>query len=405
MPAFQYQALDANGRRQRGIEQGDHPRQVRQQLRKRGWIPLEVAEIHQRNKQRSPRLGQRRTRLSASELALATRQLATMLRAALPVEESLQAVAEQSETARVKRVFAAARAQVVAGNTLAQALAQFPRVFPADYRATVAAGEQSGDLAAVLERLADHTEHNQEFRQQLTTALVYPIILAVVAAGVIVALLTYVVPQVVDVFASIDQELPGLTRGLIATSDFLSAQGVWLLVALVSVVVLFRWALRKPGFRRRFDRALLATPGIRKLVRSANSARFCRTLATLISAGVSMLEALAISAQVVRSVPIGEAIGQASAQVREGASLSRSLAASSYLPPLTVHLIASGESSGRLGEMLERAANAQEKELQAFISTFLSLLEPLMILVMGGLVLVIVLAIMLPIFNLNQLVA
>ncbi len=269
----------------------------------------------------------------------------------------------------------------------------------------MAAGEQSGDLAAVLERLADHTEHNQEFRQQLTTALVYPIILAVVAAGVIVALLTYVVPQVVDVFASIDQELPGLTRGLIATSDFLSAQGVWLLVALVSVVVLFRWALRKPGFRRRFDRALLATPGIRKLVRSANSARFCRTLATLISAGVSMLEALAISAQVVRSVPIGEAIGQASAQVREGASLSRSLAASSYLPPLTVHLIASGESSGRLGEMLERAANAQEKELQAFISTFLSLLEPLMILVMGGLVLVIVLAIMLPIFNLNQLVA
>jgi len=406
MGAFEYTGLDARGRQRRGVLEGDTPRQIRQQLREQSITPLTVVAVVQRQ---TPRGGgtvlRRSPTVSATELALITRQLATLVQSGLPLEEALQTVSRQLDKQRLKSMLVAVRSRVMEGHTLAEALNEFPRAFPDLYRATVAAGEQSGHLDVVLERLADYTESRQQLRQKIQLALFYPALLTLMAIGVTVALLTFVVPQVVQVFDNIGQELPPLTRGLIATSDFLREHLLLLLGGIGGATLLFNWLLRKSEVRCRWQRLLHRLPLIGRLMTGVNTARFARTFSILVASGVPVLEALRIAAQVLSSLPMRGVVEQAADRVREGAALHRALDQSGYFPPMTLQLIASGEASGNLEQMLERAAVNQERELETLIAMLMGLFEPLLILVMGGVVLIIVLAILLPIFNLNQLVA
>lgn len=403
MAAYEYSALDAKGRQTKGLIEGDTPRHARQLLRERGLSPLDVNEVAE-SKQTGGSLFSRGGSLSSTELSLFTRQLATLVRSGLPLDESLTAVSEQSESKRVKRIALGVRAGVVEGNSLASSLDTFPNAFPTLFRATVEAGEQSGQLDYILERLADYVERRQVMQQKVMLAAFYPVILSLVAITVVVLLLTYVVPQVVDVFTSIDAQLPGLTTGLIAVSDFLRDYGIYLLLALVAAGIVFARMMRNDGFKRQVHRITLRLPLIGRLVRGANTGRFTRTLGILFGSGVPILDAMRIGTQVVSNVPMRDAIETAAAKVREGAALSRSLSASKLFPPITVHLIASGESSGKLDDMLDRAAENQEREVETLVAAMMGVFEPMLILVMGGVVLLIVLAILLPIFDLNTLV-
>ena len=404
MAAFEYSALDARGRQVKGLIEGDTPRQARQLLRERGMAPLEITEVAERKNSSSPGLFQRGGSISTTELSLFTRQLATLTRSGLPLDEALTAVSEQSESKGVKRIALGVRAGVVEGQTLANSLNQFPNAFPPMFRATVEAGEHSGKLDRILERLADYVERRQAMQNKILLAVVYPAILTIAALSAVILLLTYVVPQVVGIFEDIDAELPALTRGLIAISDFLAAWGLYLAVALVGGFAVFVQLLRGEAFRRRVHRFQLRVPLIGRLTRGANTGRFTRTLGILFGSGVPILEAMRIGTQVVTNLPMREAIEEATGKVREGASLSKSLSASKLFPPIAMHLIASGESSGKLDDMLDRAAENQEREVETLVSALMSIFEPVLILTMGGAVLVIVLAILLPIFDLNQLV-
>lgn len=407
MPAFEYQALDAGGRSRKGVAEGDTARAVRARLRSEGLTPVELHEIADAgadSRRGRPATGRGAGGVGALELALATRQMATLARAGLPVEEWLGTVARQSERPRLRNILSAVRTRVMEGHSLAQALAAFPRVFPDIYRSTVAAGEASGHLDQVFERLAEYLENRHALRQKVLLALIYPAILTLVALAVTIGLVVYVVPEVVQVFDGLDQELPTLTRTLIATSDLLRAYGLPALIGLgLAAAVLVRW-LRRPGPRLRFDRLLLRLPLAGRLIRGLNTARFARTLSILAASGVSLLEALRTGAEVIGNRPMRAAVEEAALRVREGRGIGRALEDTGYFPPITVHLINSGESSGRLTEMLERAAETQEQEVESRISVSMGLFEPLLILTMGGIVLTIVLAILLPIFELNQLV-
>lgn len=402
MPAFEYHALDSQGRTRKGVQEGDTPRQVRAQLRDKGLTPLQVEEISRRTPQARSRLG--RLRISAANLALMTRQLATLVQSGLALEEALQAVASQTEQARLKSMLMAVRSRVLEGHSLAEGLAEFPHVFPDLYRATVSAGEQSGHLDVVLERLADYTETRQQIRQKTLLALFYPLLLSGVALLVVIALLTFVVPQVVQVFAGLKQELPWLTRTLIQISSFLQNYGLWLLSAVMGLGFLGRYLLRFESILFQFHRMMLRLPILGRLEQGLNAARFTRTLSILSASGVPLLDGLRISAQVIANRPMRAAVQDTTDRVREGTSLHTALENSGLFPPMTIHLIASGEASGHLENMLERAAQNQEREIETIISVILGLFEPLLILVMGGVVLTIVLAILMPIFELNQLV-
>jgi general secretion pathway protein F len=404
MGAFEYTALDARGREKRGVLEGDAARQIRQQLREKGWVPLSVEEVAQREAKERKRYAFLRRGISATELALITRQLATLVRAGLPLEECLRAVSQQADKGRLKSMLLAVRSRVMEGHSLAVGLSDFPHIYPELYRTTVEAGEQSGHLDRVLERLADYTESRQQLRQKIQLAVFYPALLTVVAILVVGGLMTYVVPQVVQVFQNIGQELPPLTRGLIAVSDFLRNNGVVMLILLVLLIGGFSYLLRNPAIRRRFHRLMLAIPLVSRLERGLNTGRFARTFSILTASGVPVLEALRISAQVMSNLPMREAVTEATARVREGAGIAAALERSGYFPPMTVQLIASGEASGKLEEMLERAAINQEREIETLIAALLGLFEPLLILFMGSVVLIIVLAILLPIFDLNQLI-
>ncbi|HLU61936.1 MAG TPA: type II secretion system inner membrane protein GspF [Gammaproteobacteria bacterium] len=404
MGAYVYKALDARGRERKGVLEGDTPRAVRQKLREQGLTPLEVTQAaEQERAARSRGFGLRRG-ISATELALVTRQLATLVRSALPLDEALQAVAQQSEKPRIRNILLAIRARVMEGHTLAYGIGEFPHVFPEIFRATVAAGEQTGHLDAVLERLADYAEKRQSLQQRLSVAMIYPVILVIMAFGIITAMLAYVVPRVVTVFADMDAELPALTRWLIAASDFLTGNWIWLVLIAVAIAWGTRRLLRQPGPKRRYHHLLLRLPMIGRLTRGLNTARFARTLAILAGSGVPVLESLRIAGEVVQNIPMREAVDEATARIREGTGIARALEARKVFPPMTIHLIASGETSGQLEQMLERAADAQEREMETLLATFLGVLEPALILGMGLMVLIIVLAILLPIFELNQLV-
>ncbi len=404
MGAFEYVALDQGGKQKKGVLEGDTPRQIRQQLREQGFVPINVVEV----KRREARRGQSRLMsargLSATDLALITRQFATLVRSGLPLEEALRAVSQQTEKERVRSMLMGVRSGVVEGRTLASALGDFPHVFPELYRSTVAAGEQSGFLDAVLERLADYTESRQALIQKITMALIYPIFLVLAALGIVIALLAYVVPQVVQVFENIAQDLPVLTKILIGLSAWMREWGMLAGAVLIVGFVIFRYAIKREGPRRRYHKLLLKLPVIKRLIRGLNTARFARTFSILAGSGVPILDALRIGAEVITNLPMREAVVDAATMVREGSSISRALEKSGYFPPMMVHLIASGESSGKLEEMLERASNSQEREVETLIAALMAIFEPMLLLVMGMVVLFIVLAILLPIFNLNALV-
>lgn len=403
MGAFEYSALDGGGRELQGVLEGDSARQIRQQLRDKGWVPLSVDEVVQR-KTPSGRGLSLRHRVNATDLALITRQLATLARSGLPLEEALNTVSQQADKPHLKSLLLGVRARVLEGHSLAAGLEDFPHVFPELYRATVVAGEQSGHLDIVLERLADYTEARQHMRQKIMQALLYPTLLTATALLVAGFLLAYVVPQVVQVFEHSGQQLPWLTRALIALSAFLQHHGLTLLLAAAAAGVGLRLLLRNEGVRTAYHRLLLGLPLVARLVRGLNTARLARTLSILSASGVPVLDALNISAQVLSNLPMRGAVTQAALRVREGASIHTALKHSGYFPPMTTQLIASGEASGNLDAMLERAATNQEREVETLIATLMGVFEPALILLMGLLVLVIVLATLLPIFELNQLV-
>ena len=404
MGAFEYTALDAQGRERKGLIEGDTPKHVRQLLRDKQLLPMEIQETAQRELKRSRAQGLFRRGLSTLDLALLTRQLATLLRSGLPLEESLQAVAEQTEKPRVQRIVLGVRSKVVEGHPLADGLRDFPQAFPEIYRATVSAGEQSGKLDHVLERLSDYTESRQVMGQQVSNAMVYPIVLMVLSCAIVSFLLAYVVPQVVAVFESGKQELPLATRILIGASDLI--RNYWyyaVAAAALGTWAFLRW-LKAPEARLRFDRFLLRLPLVGKLIRGLNTARFARTFSILTASAVPVLEALRISADVVNNLPMKNAVSDAALRVREGAPIGKSLAARRLFPPMMIHLISSGESSGELEKMLERAATNQEREMDGLLATLTNLLGPFMVVFMGAVVMFIVIALLLPIFQLNDLV-
>ncbi len=404
MGAFEYTALDEGGREQKGVLEADTPRQIRQQLREKGWAPLQVVEVQQREARRQKRSKMVQRGVSPADLALITRQFATLVHSGSPLDEALQAVSRQTEKVRLSNLLLAVRAKLKEGHPLAVSMADFPHVFDDLYRATVAAGEQSGRLDLVLERLADYTESRHALRQKFQLALIYPALIVIVAILVVAGLLTYVVPKVVGVFKDAGQELPWLTQALIAISEFLQVTWPWLLGLTLGGAIIFSVLMKRSGPRRQFHRLLLQLPLISRLVRGMNTARFARTFSILASSGVSVLDAMRIASEVVTNLPMRTAVEAAAARVREGSTISSTLESSGYFPPMMVHLIASGESSGRLETMLERAADTQEREMETLMAVLLGIFEPVMILVMGGVVMIIVVAILMPILDMNTLI-
>jgi general secretion pathway protein F len=405
MGAFEYTALDAGGRSRKGVIEGDTARHVRSLLRERQLMPVTVEEVAAREsrRQRGSRFGFARG-VSAADLSLMTRQLSTLVRAGLPLEEALLAVSQQTEKPRVQSILLGVRAKVVEGHTLATGLSDFPRVFPEIYRATVSAGEQSGHLDAVLERLAEYTESREQMRQNVMGAMLYPLVLTIMCFTIVSILLTYVVPKVVDVFEANHAKLPLATRILVGISSFLRNYGIWLVIAIAIAAFVFWRSLKSRETRRRVHQALLNLPLMGRIVRGVNTARFTRTLSILTASAVPVLDALRISSEVVTNLPMRDAVTEAAARVREGAPIGRSLAASRLFPPMTVHLISSGESSGQLQTMLERAATNQERELEGLLAALVGLLGPLLIVGMGLFVMGIVFAMLLPIFEMNSLI-
>ena len=405
MTAYRYRALNPSGKLVKGVLEGDSERQIRSQLRGQSLQPVEVTEANrpQADKSRwNPSITL--SRVSTGDLALITRQLATLVDSSLPLDEALQAAAEQSRSARIKGMLLQVRSRVAEGHALAYAMGEFPQVFNEMYRAMVSAGEHAGFLGPVLEQLADYTEQRQYTGQKMKMAMIYPFILVGVAIAVVLLLLIFVVPELVGIFAHSRRELPTLTRGLIATSDFFQVYGVYLVLGVFALVIIFRRLLRNPRRKKRWHRLLLTIPGISRVLIAVDTARFASTLSILMASGVPLLESLRIAGQVLTNLVLRQDSVAVADRVQEGSSLNRALKQSGRFPPMMVHMVASGEASGELETMLERSATNQERELEMTMGTMMSLFEPLMVVFMGGMVLTIVLAILLPIFDLNTMV-
>jgi general secretion pathway protein F len=402
VPGFRYQAYNVEGKLHKGVLEADSARQARALLREQGLTPHRVDFIAANDPAAGARF--RPVSLSTTELTQLTRGLASLLEAGLTVEQAFNALIEQAENERTRQVLAALRGEVIAGNTVAKALSSFPNVFSELYRTLVAAGESSGQLPRVLSKLSDYLEDRQQMRARLALALIYPAIVSTVALIVVGALLVYVLPQVVQVFQHAHQQLPILTRALIALSGFLQATwGLWVALLVIAAIAL-RMALRRPAARASIHRFLWRAPMVGRMLRYLDAARLAATLSILVGSRVPILQALEAGTGVMTLVPMREALTTAARGVREGMPLARALGATNAFPPVMVHLIASGEISGRLDESLERAARQQQNDISIRLAAFAALFEPAMILVMGGLVLGIVLAILLPIFQLNQLI-
>lgn len=398
MAVFRYQALDSRGRRGKGTLESDGPRQARAQLRARGLTPESLEEIRETEKT----AGQGRA-ITPSTLALTTRQLAVLLEAGLTLEEALNLLIEQAEDQRLSAVLTTVRAEVRGGQSLGRAMAGQPNAFDPLYRAIVEAGEHAGALARVMDRLAGWLEGREALRQKWLAAMAYPVIVSVVALLMLIGLLTYVTPQVLQVFAHSKAVLPLPTRILLGASNFLKWAWPFLLAAIAGLVWLMRRLLSQPATRLRIHAAWLHLPLVGRLLRTTDTARFADTLAILAGAGVPLLTALSAAAGVLTNEALKRQATEAAARVREGMNLSRSLSQGGFSPVLT-RLIASGEASGRLPEMLEKAARQQSQELDRRLTRLTSLLEPALILAMGAMVLAIVLAILLPIFEMNQII-
>jgi general secretion pathway protein F len=402
MASFRFEASNAAGRIEQGLIEADSARAARASLRARGMVPLAVDAVGVGRGARPAPF--RRRRFSESELALATRQLSSLLAAKLPLATALAATIEGSEDAAVREVLATVRSEVVAGHRLADAFGQFPMEFPEVYRATVAAGEETGDLAKVMERLADYIEERQALRGKILAAFVYPAVVTLVALAIVVFLMTYVVPQVVEVFQQTRQELPWPTRVLLVTSETLRAAGLWIALGLVVAGIALRRWLARPGPKAAWDGLALRLPIFGRMVRAVNAARFAATLAILTAAGVPLLRALDAARATLANTVLAKAVSDTISAVREGSTLARALGAAKVFPPILVHLAASGEATGELAPMLERAANNLAREVERRTLLLTTLLDPLLILTMGAVVLGIVLAVLMPIIEINQLV-
>ena len=409
MAAFEYRALDGRGKEKKGILEADTAKQVRQLLRDKSLTPLEVVPAAQSDKQvkgeKEPLFGSLfKPSISTSELALITRQLATLIQSALPVEGAVMAVAEQCEKPRLKRMLMSVRSKVVEGYTLADGMSEFPHVFDDLYRSMVAAGEKSGHLDQVLNRLADYTEQRQHMRSQITQAMVYPTILVIFAIGIVSVLLGTVVPKILKTFEKTKQVLPWTTEWVMAGSHFV--QNYWFisLLAITGIAIGIKYALKKPQVRFWWDDRVLHMPGIGKVARGINTARFARTLSILSSSSVPLLEGMRISGDVLVNEKIKKSVADAADRVSEGASLRAALQQTKLFPPMMLHMIASGEKSGELEQMLERAANNQDREFESMVNVSLKLLEPAMIASMAVIVLFIVMAILQPIMAMNKAV-
>ncbi|WP_039045971.1 type II secretion system inner membrane protein GspF [Plesiomonas shigelloides] len=405
MSVFQYQAVNLQGKRHKGLIEADSARQARQLLREQGLLTESVHETRSvADNPASAHTLRWQRGISASELALLTRQLATLVQAAMPLEECLRAVAEQCEKNRLKSLMLAVRTQVLEGHTLADSLRAYPLVFDELFCAMVAAGEKAGHLDAVLSRLADYTEQRQYMKGKLLQAMIYPLVLTVVAIGVIAILLASVVPKVVAQFDHLGQALPNSTQLLIALSDGVRDYGLWLVGALLVLGVLVQRLLRQPTLRLRWDRFWLRLPLLGKVSRGLNTARFARTLSILSSSSVPLLEGMQIAASVASNRYVRSQILTAAERVREGSSLRAALGSSGLFPPMMLHMIASGERSGELEPMLLRAADNQDREFEALVTLALGIFEPLLIVSMAGVVLFIVVAILQPMLQLNNMV-
>jgi general secretion pathway protein F len=404
VPAFRYEAVDASGRSRRGVVDAETSRQVRDQLRAEGLFPTAIDAANAAGRDAAAGPETERLRLPATQVALSTRQLATLVRSGMPLDQALDAVARQADDARAEGLFAAVRAQIAAGETLAAALARWPRTFSELYRALVAVAAETGQLPAVLARLADYLEARQAQKQQFTLALVYPALVTVIALAVIAVLLVYVVPQIVSVYQQSRQTLPWLTQALIAASAFFRATGWFWLVGAAAAVVAFAIANRREAFRMRWHALLLRAPVAGRLVVAIDAARFASTLAILTGSGAPLLRSLDAARDVIWALPIRAAAGAAALLVREGVSLARALSEQRVFPPVLIHLTANGEASGQLATMLDRAATELEREAGRRIGWFAALLQPALIVVMGAIVLILVLAVMLPIVSMNQLI-
>lgn len=406
MTAFQYTALNAQGKRIKGVAEGDSARLVRQQLREKQLIPLTVDEISGQVKKQSDKKGWSFSwgarKLSAADLSLVTRQMSTLLQAGIPVDEVLTAVSEQTEKQSVKEILLGVRAKVLEGYALADGMNDYPSAFPSLYRTTVAAGERTGKIATVLDQLADYTEKQHYIRQKIKQAMIYPIMMMSVSISIVVFLLIYVVPKIIDVFSQTNQVLPFATKLLIGISGFIQSYGLYLVLGILLFIIVWVRALKRKSFRRAVQVLLLKIPVIGRAIKTINGARFGRTLGILNAAAVPVLEAMAAATRLVKPLPMSEKLEIAIMQVREGAAIHIALQKTNCFVPMFIHLVASGESSGQLDTMLEKAATYLEKDVEGLIETALTLFEPLMILVMGGIVLYIVLAIMLPIFALDN---
>ena len=400
MEAFQYQALDAAGRTVSGVVQADTARQARMQLRAQGLLPSMIGQVNARERARKAWA----RAISPAELSLATRQMATLLASGLTMEQALNALIEAATEPVTREVLTGVKTEVTAGSSLAGALGAYEKNFPDFYRALVHGGEESGALPIVLQHLADYLDARQALKQKTGLALLYPILVTIVALSIVTGLLVYVVPQVVQVFQQSRQSLPLLTRALIALSDFLRGTWPYLVVIVGGGFAAARVALRRKAARRSWHALLLRMPWLGSLIRGVNTSRFASTLAILVGGGVPLLSALASAARVMTNMVLREAVERAIGRVREGAGLARALGETRAFPPLLIHLVASGEVSGKLEQMLNRAAHLETQALERRLAVFLTLLEPVMILVMGGVVLLIVLAILLPIIEINQLV-
>lgn len=419
MAAFSYQAYNAKGRREKGVIEADSERAARQALRAKGLLAESVVAVQDTAVAAKAggakhdtagsawtrfkhKLTAGRNKISANDLALLTRQLATLLASSIPIDEALSSVAEQSTKTQVKATLLGVRSKVLTGYSLAVSLADFPRAFPKLFRVTVAAGEQSGQLDKALLRLADYTEKQHKIRRKVTQALVYPSMMAGVASLVVVFLILYVVPKIIGVFQESHMALPTPTIILLAISGFLQNYGLYFLIFLVIALYFWRKLLKRESVRRRFDSFLLKLPVIGRTMLVLNCARFARTFGILMSASVPVLEALNNAAQLITPLPMREAVLESVADVREGGTIYAALRKTQYFPPMFLHLLASGEKSGHLEEMLTKVADNQDTEVEAVLQSVLTLFEPIMILVMGSVVLFIVLAVLLPIFSMDQ---
>lgn len=407
MTVFNYIALDNNGKQTKGVLEGDSARKIRHQLREQGLLPTHIEELQSENKNQSKNNSLHlfsKNKLSSAELAMFTYELSSLLAAGMPVAEALHAAAKQNEKAHIKNILHGVRAKVNEGFSLANSLAAYPKAFPEVYQATVAAGEQSGHLDLVLTHLADYLDRQQQTQQKVQQALIYPSMMTMISLAIVVFLLIYVVPKMVGVFTDANQTLPPLTQLLITLSDGAQNHGWWIALLIATLFTLFRIRLKHKPFKFKYHQTLLRIPVIGKMSKMINSARFSRTLGILSNSGVPVVQGMQISATLITNLPMRKAVEAAADRVREGASINKAIDQTGYFLPTTVHFIANGENSGQLEEMLQRAAENQDRKVTSFIETSLSMFEPVLILLMGSIVLFIVLAILLPMFEMTQMI-